>query len=187
MWLKLWLLCAFAEPAPKETGLNLWSDAQVTQREMPALNGRIESTRSQLEAKKLYFKGKGSLQLAFWNWDASTLFTESSINLLRMGLLNQHQQRLSQFSDAFPFEDPSGEVAEQYVNSYTTLWQLKNERDALDLRFIEKLLTEVTKHPSLSAEFETLIQGIKINRNELNNFKRILKCFVIIVTLLLNK
>ena len=103
MWLKLWLLCAFAEPDPKETGLNLWSDAQVTQREMPALNGRIESTRSQLEAKKLYFKGKGSLQLAFWNWDASTLFTESSINLLRMGLLNQHQQRLSQFSDAFPF------------------------------------------------------------------------------------
>ena len=167
IWIKLWLLSAFADPTSKDTTkdttVTLWSDAQVTQLELPSLTGEIESTRSQVLAKKLYFQGKESVQRAFWNLETSTLFTESSINLLKLGLLNQHQQRLSLFSESFPFEDPAGEVASQYVRAHTTLWQLENERDALDLRFIEALLTEVEKYPSLTIDFESTKEHLRLS------------------------
>ena len=57
LWMKLWLLSAFADPSLKDTTVTLWSDAQVTQLELPSLKGRIESTRSQVVAKRLYFQG----------------------------------------------------------------------------------------------------------------------------------
>jgi len=161
--MKLWLLSAFADPSLKDTTVTLWSDAQVTQLELPSLKGEIESTRSQVLAKKLYFQEKESVQSAFWNFETSTLFTESSINLLKLGLLNQHQRRLSQFSESFPFDDPTGEVANEYVIAHTTLWQLENERDALDLRFIEALLIEISKYPSLSVDFETTKERLRLS------------------------
>ncbi len=145
--LSQWL---FAEP---ETSLPIWSDVQVTQEHLPALQGQILSATAQVDSKKKYFNGESTLDEAFWHFDVENLWSPSSLEGLRLSLLEHNEKRLST-RYLFPqFESNDGMAAQQYKDEMDRLWLLHSELDALNLRFLNAIQTQMNAHPQTAMHF----------------------------------
>lgn len=145
--LSQWL---FAEPDTSALG---WSDAQVVQEHLPVLQGQILSLTAQVESKKKYFNGEAPLDEAFWHFDVEDLFSYTSLEGLRLSLLAQNEQRLSERYTFPVFETHDGSVAKEYKEEMDRLWLLQAELDALNLRFLNLILQEMKAHPQIEALF----------------------------------